>query len=91
MIFTKEAMYGGLPVYFSEVEDFKHYIDTYALYDLGFKGILYTWWNGGTNDTCIFKRLDIYLANQQFQDILIALEMDHLIQYGSDNASLVLS
>ncbi|XP_070057236.1 uncharacterized protein [Nicotiana tomentosiformis] len=62
-----------------------------TLYDLGFKGSLYTWWNGRSDIDCICKRLDRFLANQQFQDLFPALEVEHLIKYGSDHAPLLLS
>ncbi|XP_075086276.1 uncharacterized protein LOC142168987 [Nicotiana tabacum] len=58
MILSEEEKYGGRPVYLSKVEDFAHGVDTYTLYDLGFKGSLYTWWNGRSDIDCIFKRLD---------------------------------
>lgn len=80
-----------MPVYINEVADFVHCIDTCALYNLGFKGSLNTWWNGRSDDACIFKRLDRYLANQQFQGMFPALEVEHLIKYGSDHAPVVLS
>lgn len=64
IILSKEEKYEGLTVYLSEVHDFAHCINTCALYDLGFKGSLYTWWNGRSDDACILKRLDRYLANQ---------------------------
>lgn len=47
----------------NEVEDFAHCIDTCALYDVGFKRSLYIWWNGRSDDACIIKTLDRYLAN----------------------------
>ncbi|XP_070053923.1 uncharacterized protein LOC142173525 [Nicotiana tabacum] len=90
VILSEEEKYGGLRVYRSEVEDFAHFVGTCALYDLGFKGSLYTWWNGRSYDACIFKSLDRYLANQQFQDLFSALEVEHLIKYGSDHAPLLL-
>ncbi|XP_075082595.1 uncharacterized protein LOC142166874 [Nicotiana tabacum] len=37
-------------------------------------------------DTCA-----LFLANQQFQDLLSALEVEHLIKYGSDHALILLS
>nr|XP_016462863.1 PREDICTED: uncharacterized protein LOC107785951 [Nicotiana tabacum] len=91
VILLEEEKYRGLHVYLSEVEDFSHFVDTCALYDLGFKGILYTWWNGRSDIDCIFKRLDRYFANQQFLDLFPALEVQHLIKYGSDHAPLLLS
>ncbi|XP_075081845.1 uncharacterized protein LOC142166443 [Nicotiana tabacum] len=90
IILSEEEKYGGLPIYLREVANFAHCIDTCALYDLGCKESLYTWWNGRSDMDCIFKRLDIYLANQQFQDMFPALEVEYLIKYGSDHASLVL-
>ncbi|XP_075083580.1 uncharacterized protein LOC142167314 [Nicotiana tabacum] len=91
IILTEEEKYGGLPVYLSEVENFAHCVDTCALYDLGFKGSLYIWWNGRCDDACIFKKLDIFLANQQFQDLFAALEVEHLIKYSFDHAPILLS
>ncbi|XP_075077182.1 uncharacterized protein LOC142163928 [Nicotiana tabacum] len=91
VIISEEEKYGGRPVYLREVEDFVHCIDTCALYDLGFKGSLYTWWNGRSDEACIFKRLDRFLANQKFQDLFPALEVERLIKYGSNHAALLLS
>ncbi|XP_070034821.1 uncharacterized protein [Nicotiana tomentosiformis] len=91
VILFEEENYVGLLVYISEVEDFSHCKDICALYDLGFKGSLYAWWNGRSDDSCIFKRLDRYLANQQFQDLFPTLEVEHLIKFGYDHAPLVLS
>ncbi|XP_070032400.1 uncharacterized protein [Nicotiana tomentosiformis] len=75
VILYEEEKYGGLPVYLSEVQDFGHCVDTCALYDRGFKGSLYTWWDGRSDDDCIFKKLDRFLTNQQFQDLFPALEV----------------
>ncbi|XP_070013002.1 uncharacterized protein [Nicotiana sylvestris] len=91
VILSEEEKYGGLPVYLSEVEDFAHCADTCALCDLGFKRSLYNWWNGRSEIDCIFKRLDSFLANQQFLDLFPVLEIDDLIKYGSDHAHLLLS
>ncbi|XP_075086207.1 uncharacterized protein LOC142168930 [Nicotiana tabacum] len=88
VILFQEEKYGGLPIYLSEVEDC---VDTCALYDLGFKRSLYTWWNGKSDVDCIFNRLPRYLANQQFQDLFSALEVEHLIKYVSDHVVLLLS
>ncbi|XP_075087606.1 uncharacterized protein LOC107820507 [Nicotiana tabacum] len=78
-------------VYLTEVEDFTHCMDTCTLYNLGFKGSLYTWWNGSSDIDCIFKRQDRFFTNQQFLDLFPALEVEHLIKYGSDHAPLLLS
>ncbi|XP_075103588.1 uncharacterized protein LOC142178159 [Nicotiana tabacum] len=91
VILFEEEKYGVLLVYLTEVEDFAHCVDTCALYDLGFKGSMYIWWNGRFDIDCIFKRLDRFLENQQFFDLFRALEVVHLIKYGSDHAPLLLS
>ncbi|XP_075079855.1 uncharacterized protein LOC142165134 [Nicotiana tabacum] len=86
VILSEEEKYGGLPVYVREVEDFAHCVDTCELYDLGFKGSLYTWWNGRSDIDCI-----LFFLNQQFLDLFPALEVEHLIKYGLDHAPLLLS
>ncbi|KAF3621253.1 hypothetical protein FXO38_31909 [Capsicum annuum] len=63
VIVDEEEKYGGLPVSISEVEDFRYCIQTCNLSDLGFKGIIFKWWNGRTDEACIFKRLDRCLGN----------------------------
>ncbi|KAH0714990.1 hypothetical protein KY284_007895 [Solanum tuberosum] len=83
--------YGGLPVQFNETEDFIHCINTCQLTDLGFKGSMYTWWNGRSVVGCIFKRLDKYLGNQALQDLFPNLEVEHLIKHGSDHSPLVIT
>ncbi|XP_019253812.1 PREDICTED: uncharacterized protein LOC109232496 [Nicotiana attenuata] len=91
VILSEEEKYGGRPVYLSEVEDLAHCVDTYALYDLGFKGSLYTWWNERSDVDCIYKRLDMFFTNQEFLDLFPSLEVEHLIKYESDHAPLLLS
>ncbi|XP_009592356.1 uncharacterized protein [Nicotiana tomentosiformis] len=91
VILSEEEKYEGLRVYLSKVEEFAHCVDTCALHDLRFKGIMYTWWNGMSDIDWIFNRLDRFLANQQFLDLFPALEVVHLIKYGSDHAPLLLS
>ncbi|XP_070032835.1 uncharacterized protein [Nicotiana tomentosiformis] len=91
VILSDEEKYGGPLVYPSEVEDFAHCVDICALYDLGFKGSLYTWWNGRSDIDSIFKRLDRFYKNQQFLDLFPSLEVEHLIKYSSDHAPLMLS
>ncbi|XP_070020283.1 uncharacterized protein LOC142180894 [Nicotiana tabacum] len=46
VIWDEEENYGGLPVSLLEVDDFRHCIKTCNLTDLGFKGSIFTWWNG---------------------------------------------
>ncbi|XP_019241533.1 PREDICTED: uncharacterized protein LOC109221510 [Nicotiana attenuata] len=46
VIWDEEEKFGGLPVHINEVDDFRHCINTCNLSDLGFKGSIFTWWNG---------------------------------------------
>lgn len=75
----------------NEVEDFRHVINTCNLFDLGFKGSIYTWWNGRTDEDCIFKRLDRCLANFEFQQMFPGLEDTHLSKIGSNHYPLIIS
>ncbi|XP_060183147.1 uncharacterized protein LOC132613112 [Lycium barbarum] len=90
VIADEHEKYGGQPVSLNEVEDFRHCINTCNLTDLGYKGSVYTWWNGRGTGDCIFKRLDICLSNFEFQQLFPGLEITHLIKNGSDHSPLLL-
>lgn len=81
----------GLPILMNEVEDLRHCINTCNLFYLDFKGSIYTWWNGRTDDNCIFKRLDRCLANMEFQQMLPRLEITHLSKIGPDHCPTIIS
>ncbi|XP_059311003.1 uncharacterized protein LOC132062446 [Lycium ferocissimum] len=67
VITDEKEMYGGMPVTLNEVEDFRHCIQTCNLTDLGYKGSIFTWWNGRGAEDYVFKRLDRCLGNFEFQ------------------------
>lgn len=67
VIWDEEEKFGGLPVHLNEIDDFRHCINTCNLSDLGFKGSIFTWWNGRAEEDCILKRLDRCMANVEFQ------------------------
>nr|XP_018622849.1 uncharacterized protein LOC108943378 [Nicotiana tomentosiformis] len=46
IIWDQEEKFGGLPVSLNEFNDFRHCVNTCNVTDLGFKGSIYTWWNG---------------------------------------------
>ncbi|XP_060182538.1 uncharacterized protein LOC132612249 [Lycium barbarum] len=58
--------------------------------DLGYKGSIFTWWNGRGADDCIFKRLDRCLGNFELQHLFPGLEITHLIKFGSDHSPLLI-
>ncbi|XP_070046474.1 uncharacterized protein [Nicotiana tomentosiformis] len=90
VIWDEEEKFGGLPVSLNEVDDFRHYANTCNLVDLGFKGSIFTWWNGKEEEVYIFKRLDRCLANIEFQQTFPGLEVTHLSKIGSDHSPLLL-
>ncbi|XP_060186842.1 uncharacterized protein LOC132616258 [Lycium barbarum] len=61
------------------------------LFDIGFKGSPFTWWNGISAGDCIFKRLDREVVNQQFQNLFSNIEVEHLSRTGSDHTPLLLT
>ncbi|XP_009606568.1 uncharacterized protein [Nicotiana tomentosiformis] len=64
VILSEEEKIGGQPVYPPEYEDFAFCVNSCGLFDTGYKGSLFTWWNGRSNSECIFKRLDRIFVNQ---------------------------
>lgn len=81
---------GGRAVTEAEVRDFNHCLNDCNLEDQGFKGSKCTWWNGRTDECCIFKRLNRILTNDLFHDVFPMLEVEHLVRSGSDHAPLAL-
>ncbi|XP_075100762.1 uncharacterized protein LOC142176621 [Nicotiana tabacum] len=57
VVLGQEEKIGGLPVYPLEYEYFAFCVNSCGLFDLGYKGSPFTWWNGRPNKECIFKRL----------------------------------
>ncbi|XP_019230596.1 PREDICTED: uncharacterized protein LOC109211515 [Nicotiana attenuata] len=90
VISDEEEKFGGLPVSLNEIDDFRHCINTCNLTDLGFKGSIFTWWNGRADVDCIFKRLDRCFGNMEFQQTFPDLEVTHLPKIGSDHCPLLL-
>ncbi|XP_059302334.1 uncharacterized protein LOC132054308 [Lycium ferocissimum] len=88
VIVSDEEKQGGLPVSSNETLDFSTCIQSYGLIDVGFLGSKFTWWNGMTEEDCIFKRLDRILVNQQVLDIMTSTAVTHMIRHGSDHAPL---
>ncbi|XP_055800398.1 uncharacterized protein LOC129869822 [Solanum dulcamara] len=85
VICNEEEKLGGRPVTEAEVRDFNNCINVCNLEDCNFKGSKYTWWNGRTEEECIFKRLDKVLTNDKLQEVFPIIEVEHLIRSGSDH------
>ncbi|XP_060202298.1 uncharacterized protein LOC132630740 [Lycium barbarum] len=91
VILHEEEKIGGLPVHQTKVEDFAFCKNSCDLQDIDFRGSPFTWWNGRAGEDCIFKRLDSILVNNQLQEWLGNLQMEHLSRTGSDHAPLLLT
>ncbi|XP_075083560.1 uncharacterized protein LOC142167295 [Nicotiana tabacum] len=91
VIWDKEEKFGGLPILLNKVDNFGHCMNTCNLTDMGFKGSIYTWWNGRAEEDCIFKRLDRVFANMELQQLWLGLEITHLSKIGSDHCPLLLT
>ncbi|XP_009767124.1 uncharacterized protein LOC142180878 [Nicotiana tabacum] len=90
VIWDEEEKFGGLLVPINEVDDFRHCINSRNLIDLGFKGSIFTWWNGRAEEDCIFKRLDHVLDNMELQQLFPSVEVTHLSKIGSDHCPLLI-
>ncbi|XP_059285183.1 uncharacterized protein LOC132038547 [Lycium ferocissimum] len=91
VITSEKEKYGGLPVTINEIQDFRAFIQSCGIEDLGFNGSKFTWWNWQSNKDCIFKRLDRCLGNQMLQNRYPSLEISHLIRTGSDHAPMLIT
>ncbi|XP_070010136.1 uncharacterized protein [Nicotiana sylvestris] len=91
VILHEDEKKGGLPVHPPEYEDFVFYVNSYGLFEQGYKGSPFTWWNGRYNIACIFKILDRIIVNLSFQNILPTIEVEYLIRTGSDHAQLLMT
>ncbi|XP_070034434.1 uncharacterized protein [Nicotiana tomentosiformis] len=91
VIWDEEEKFGGLPVHINEVDEFRHCVNTCNLFDLGFKGRIFTWWNVCAEEDCIFKRLDKCLANMELQQIWPGMEIIHLSKIGLDLSPMLLN
>ncbi|XP_075092253.1 uncharacterized protein LOC142172518 [Nicotiana tabacum] len=55
VIWDEEEKFGGLPVSLNEIDDFRHCVNTCNLFDLGFKGSIFTWWNGRAEEDYVVR------------------------------------
>ncbi|XP_060190555.1 uncharacterized protein LOC132619775 [Lycium barbarum] len=86
VVLYDEEKLGGLSVLFQKTEDFAACINDCHLYDLGYIGSTFTWWNGRSDAATISKRLDRILSNQKMIDQAPQMIVTHLIKKGSDHS-----
>ncbi|XP_075076623.1 uncharacterized protein LOC142163253 [Nicotiana tabacum] len=91
VILHEDEKIGGLPIHPPKYDDFAFFVNSCGLFDQGYKGSPFTWWNGRSNIECIFKRLDRILVNLPFQNMMLTIEVEHLISTGSDHAPLLIT
>ncbi|XP_070035101.1 uncharacterized protein [Nicotiana tomentosiformis] len=91
MVLHEDEKIGGLTLYPPEYEDFAFCVNSCGLFEQGYKGSPFTWWNGRSKAECLFKRLDRIFVNLPFQNMLPTIEVEHLIRTGSDHATLLMT
>ncbi|XP_070031978.1 uncharacterized protein [Nicotiana tomentosiformis] len=91
VVLHEDEKIGGLPVHPPEYEDFAFYENSCSLFEQGYKGSPFTWWNGRSNAECILKRLDRIFVNLPFQNMFQTIEVEHLIRTGSYHAPLLMT
>ncbi|XP_070041580.1 uncharacterized protein [Nicotiana tomentosiformis] len=91
VIWDEKEKFGRLPVSLNVVDNFRHCINTCNRTDMGFKGSIYTWWNGRAEEDFISKRLDQVFANMELQLLWPGLEITHLSKIGSDHRPLLIA
>ncbi|XP_070032139.1 uncharacterized protein [Nicotiana tomentosiformis] len=91
VLIDEDEKIGEIPVYPPEYEDFACCANSCALFDVGYKGSPFTWWNGRPNSECIFKRPDRIFVNQHFQQLYPRIKVEHLIRTVSDHAPLLMT
>ncbi|XP_075076724.1 uncharacterized protein LOC107810356 [Nicotiana tabacum] len=76
VILHEDEKIGGLPVHPLEYEDFAFCVYSCGLFEQGYKGSPFTWWNGISNVAC---------------NMFPTIEVKHLIKTGSDHAPLLMT
>ncbi|XP_070041414.1 uncharacterized protein [Nicotiana tomentosiformis] len=57
VVIYEDEKIGGLPIYPPEFDELAFCVNSSGLFDLGYKGSPFTWWNGRPNTECIFKSM----------------------------------
>ncbi|XP_019257690.1 PREDICTED: uncharacterized protein LOC109235898 [Nicotiana attenuata] len=91
VILHEDEKIGGLLVHQPEYENFAFCVNSCGLFEQGYKGSPFTWWNGRSNVACIFKILDRIFVNLPFQNMLPSIKVEHLIRTRSDHAPLLMT
>lgn len=88
VILNEEEKQRGLPLMKREEMEFTQWINNYGLLELKYSGSNFLWLNGTIEEICIFKSLDGVIGDHEFMDLLPSLEVQHLIQRGSNHVPL---
>ncbi|XP_060182476.1 uncharacterized protein LOC132612168 [Lycium barbarum] len=91
VVMNDQEKIGGVPIVPQDYEDFAFCINSCDLFETGFKGSPFTWWNSRAGDDCIFERLNIIFFNSQFQQWFGHIEVEHLSRTRSDHAPLLIT
>lgn len=73
-----EKLGGRDPNVSASISDFQGFLSDASLEDVGFKGSLYTWYNGQSGEGAIWARLDRVLVNHLWLQQFPNLSVEHL-------------
>lgn len=78
-----EKLGGRDPNVSASISDFQGFLSDASLEDVGFKGSLYTWYNGQSGEGAIWARLDRVLVNHLWLQQFPNLSVEHLSRQAS--------
>ncbi|XP_060202297.1 uncharacterized protein LOC132630739 [Lycium barbarum] len=90
-ILNGDEKLGGLPHRLEKSIPFIEYINDCGLSDMGYSGSKYTWCNERKEQDIIWKRLDRFLANEQWEECFSKTSILHLARYSSDHCPLLIN
>ncbi|XP_026400662.1 uncharacterized protein LOC113296575 [Papaver somniferum] len=91
IIFNSEEKLGGLPFNREKVEPILNLIQRTGLEDLGFSGNIFTWSNKREGTANIKQRLDMAMANAEWNIEFHDASLQHLVAIGYDYGLISLS
>ena len=89
-VLSSEDKLGGRRVNLNRALDFKAYLDSCNLLDLGFLGLKFTWSNRRQISDLILERIDRCFANPAWRLMFLEAFVTHLPQVFSDHCPVLL-
>ena len=80
---------GGVDRTRREMNNFRAFMDTFAMRDLGYVSSWYTWERGNNPSTCIRERLDRFISSPSWFDLFPMVTVEHSVRYKSDHSTII--